>query len=48
MPVYEECGCRFMLDVLAGTKKLLDRSEITEFQIPRYSEFSLESLMSEV
>ena len=37
-----------MLDVLAGDKKLLDMSEVTEFHIPRYSEFSLESLLAEV
>ena len=56
MPSYEDCGCKFMLDVLAGDKNLLEMSKVTElnvpryteFNVPRYSEFSLESLINEV
>lgn len=48
MPPFEECSCKFMLDVLAGDKKVLDISEVTEFNVPRYSEFTLQSILDEV
>ena len=48
LPFYVENGLIFMLDVLARRMELLDMSEVIKFNVPRYREFTLESVLDEV